>query len=215
MIKLPDASNQSRAERFALDVLVDLARLVPAGPTLDVVRLELSEQAPRDLRGWMAAGWGIDVADGVVRVPRAVLQLVIEVAGAASEAYSPISGDITVQRVLFADAELTPIASIDALIDAVLHAVEVVDSPDEIELIVDAISRLAGQPPADFDQRVAPLLHRPQHGRTAYKGLGASEVGVVPAHGLTLVAVAYPADPAEYAVRAERTRRRRDASATG
>jgi len=43
----------------------------------------------------------------------------------------------------------------------------------------------------------------------------ASEVGVVPAHGLTLVAVAYPADPAEYAVRAERTRRRRDASATG
>ncbi|HYU27766.1 MAG TPA: hypothetical protein VEK83_01940 [Gemmatimonadales bacterium] len=85
MIKLPDASNQSRAERFALDVLVDLARLVPAGPTLDVVRLELSEQAPRDLRGWMAAGWGIDVADGVVRVPRAVLQLVIEVAGAAAE----------------------------------------------------------------------------------------------------------------------------------
>jgi len=85
VIKLPDASNQSRAERFALDLLVDLARLVPAGPTLDVVRLELSEQAPRDLRGWMAAGWGIDVADGVVRVPRAVLQLVIEVAGAASE----------------------------------------------------------------------------------------------------------------------------------
>ncbi len=85
MIKLPDASTLSPAERFALDVLVDLARLVPAGPTLDVVRLELSEQAPRDLRGWMAAGWGIDIADGVVRVPRAVLQLVIEVAGAASE----------------------------------------------------------------------------------------------------------------------------------
>ncbi|PYP39147.1 MAG: hypothetical protein DMD48_07505 [Gemmatimonadetes bacterium] len=85
MIKLPDASDQSRAERFALDVLVDLARLVPAGPALDVVRVELSEQAPRALRGWMAAGWGIDVADGVVRVPRAVLQLVIEVAGAASE----------------------------------------------------------------------------------------------------------------------------------
>jgi hypothetical protein len=100
------------------------------------------------------------------------------VAGAASEVYSPISGEITGQRVLFADAELTPIGSVDALIDAVLHAIEVVDSPDEIELIVDAISRLAGEPPANFDQRVAPLLHRLQHGRTAYKGLGASEVGV-------------------------------------
>jgi hypothetical protein len=102
----------------------------------------------------------------------------VPVAAAASEAYSPISGEITGQRILFADAELTPIASIDALIDAALHAVEVVDSPDEIELIVDAISRLAGQPPADFDRRVAPLLHRLQHGRTGYKGLGASEVGV-------------------------------------
>jgi tRNA pseudouridine38-40 synthase len=38
----------------------------------------------------------------------------------------------------------------------------------------------------------------------------ASEVSVAPAHGLTLVAVAYPDDPAEYAERAERTRRRRD-----
>jgi len=84
VIKLPESALSS-AERFAVDVLVDLARLVPAAPALDVVRLELSEQAPRDLRGWMAAGWGIDVADGVVRVPRPVLQAVIEVAGAATE----------------------------------------------------------------------------------------------------------------------------------
>jgi tRNA pseudouridine38-40 synthase len=38
----------------------------------------------------------------------------------------------------------------------------------------------------------------------------ASEVGVAPARGLTLVAVAYPEDPAEYAERAQTTRRRRD-----
>jgi tRNA pseudouridine38-40 synthase len=38
----------------------------------------------------------------------------------------------------------------------------------------------------------------------------ASEVTVAPAHGLTLAAVAYPDDPAEYAERAELTRRRRD-----
>jgi tRNA pseudouridine38-40 synthase len=37
----------------------------------------------------------------------------------------------------------------------------------------------------------------------------ASEVVVAPAHGLTLVAVGYPDNPAEYANRAERTRQRR------
>ena len=84
MIKLPDA-RLSAAEHFALSMLVDLSRLVPAAATLDVVRLELSEEAPRELRGWMAAGWGIGVADGIVRMPRAVLQAVIDVAGAAAE----------------------------------------------------------------------------------------------------------------------------------
>ena len=83
MIKLPDA-RLSAAEHFALSMLVDLSRLVPAAATLDVVRLELSEEAPRELRGWMAAGWGIGVADGIVRMPRAVLQAVIDVAGAAA-----------------------------------------------------------------------------------------------------------------------------------
>jgi tRNA pseudouridine38-40 synthase len=39
----------------------------------------------------------------------------------------------------------------------------------------------------------------------------ASEVPVAPAHGLTLVAVEYPRDPAEYAERVLATRRRRDA----
>jgi tRNA pseudouridine38-40 synthase len=37
----------------------------------------------------------------------------------------------------------------------------------------------------------------------------ASEVVVAPPHGLTLVAVAYPEDPAGYAARAELTRNRR------
>ena len=37
----------------------------------------------------------------------------------------------------------------------------------------------------------------------------ASEVTVAPAHGLTLVEVGYPDDPAECAARAEQTRRRR------
>jgi tRNA pseudouridine38-40 synthase len=41
------------------------------------------------------------------------------------------------------------------------------------------------------------------------RGDRASEVMVAPAHGLTLVAVGYPDDPAEYARRAEITRNRR------
>ncbi|HKR55901.1 MAG TPA: hypothetical protein VJS20_06340, partial [Gemmatimonadales bacterium] len=73
MIKLPSQSaGVTAAERFALDLLVDLARLVPAPPTTDVVQVEVTAgDRPPDLRGWGAAGWGIDAADGVVRVPRA------------------------------------------------------------------------------------------------------------------------------------------------
>ena len=84
MIKLPE-SGLSSAERFALDMLVDLARLVPAAPALDAVRVELRDHAPRDLRGWIAAAWGIEAGDGVVGVPRGVLHAVIDVAGAGAE----------------------------------------------------------------------------------------------------------------------------------
>jgi tRNA pseudouridine38-40 synthase len=41
----------------------------------------------------------------------------------------------------------------------------------------------------------------------------ADEVAVAPAHGLTLVEVVYPGDPAALRRRAELTRRRRDVSA--
>ena len=86
MIKLPEARGLSSAEQFALDLLVDLSRLVPASPLLEVTRLEVSNgQNSRDLRGWEAAGWGIEVADGVVRVPRAILRAAVDVAGAAVE----------------------------------------------------------------------------------------------------------------------------------
>jgi hypothetical protein len=77
------------AELFALDMLIDLARLVPAAPTIDAAQVELTAggggDGPRDLRAWAAAGWGIEVTDGAVRVPRALLRAVIDVAGAAVE----------------------------------------------------------------------------------------------------------------------------------
>lgn len=89
MIRLPvPATGVTVAERFALDILVDLARLVPAAPAIDAVHLDLLDDrnsSPRDLRAWAAAGWGIGAADGVVQLPRAVLRAVIDVAGAASE----------------------------------------------------------------------------------------------------------------------------------
>jgi tRNA pseudouridine38-40 synthase len=54
-----------------------------------------------------------------------------------------------------------------------------------------------GRRPADWP---AGLLSRRER---------SSEVTVAPAHGLTLVAVGYPEDPAQYARRAETTRRLR------
>jgi hypothetical protein len=67
---------------------------------------------------------------------------------------------------------LTPIATLDELIGAVSHAVEHVDSADEIERIIDGVSRLCGERPADFEARVAPLRHRLQQGGgTSHRGL--------------------------------------------
>ena len=87
MIKLPEPRSLSATEQFALETLVDLSRLVPAAAALDVTRLELTNAGPlaRDLRGWVAAGWGIDVADGIVRVPRALLPALVDVVGAGAE----------------------------------------------------------------------------------------------------------------------------------
>jgi tRNA pseudouridine38-40 synthase len=60
-----------------------------------------------------------------------------------------------------------------------------------------------GRRPADWP---AGLLSRRER---------ANEVGVAPAHGLTLVAVGYPDDPARYAERADATRRLRSAAGLG
>jgi hypothetical protein len=74
--------------------------------------------------------------------------------------YQPIASDRIQSPILQPDDAITPIESVDALIEAVLHAAESVDSPDEVERIVDAISRMGTSRTADFDAAVAPLLHR-------------------------------------------------------
>jgi hypothetical protein len=92
--------------------------------------------------------------------------------------YKPFSFSDGCRGVLDEADAITPIASVDELIDTVFHAIEVVDSPDELERIIDAISRLADQRPADFDQRVAPLLHRLNKGQVGSNGLGAGRIGL-------------------------------------
>jgi len=74
--------------------------------------------------------------------------------------YRPAPADRLADTLLRPEDILEPIQTVDALIEAVFHAAEVVEAPDEVERIIDAISRLAGERPADFDARVAPLLHR-------------------------------------------------------
>ncbi|MFA5965230.1 MAG: DUF6493 family protein [Sphingomonas sp.] len=79
--------------------------------------------------------------------------------------YHPIASVGFPEPILRPEDKIAPIETVDALIESVLHAVETVDSPDEVERIIDAVSRLANDRPADFDAKVAPLLHRLKTGR--------------------------------------------------
>ena len=55
---------------------------------------------------------------------------------------------------------IQPIETVDELFDAVAHALEHVDSGDEVERILDGLSRLCDQRPGDFDQRAKPIVKR-------------------------------------------------------
>jgi len=55
---------------------------------------------------------------------------------------------------------IEPVESFEELLDAVSHAVETVDSADEVERILDGISRLCDRRSDDFDRLVAPLVKR-------------------------------------------------------
>ena len=72
----------------------------------------------------------------------------------------PVKFDILDTHLLSIVNPIQPIQSLEELIDAVSHAVEVVDSADEVERILDGISRLCDQKPDDFDIRTAALLKR-------------------------------------------------------
>lgn len=95
MIRLPAATAAlSPAERYALDLLVDLARLLPVeDAAADVVRVEITDppgETP-DLRGLVARRWMVEPADGAVRIPRSALRSITEVAAAVAEQRSDVS----------------------------------------------------------------------------------------------------------------------------
>src|SRR6266705_3073178 len=89
MIRLPHpVIPLSGVERYGLELLVDLSRLVPADREFgDIVRLQILEQGPENagLLGCMSHDWYLERSDGVVGIPRTVLGLVGSVAGGVAE----------------------------------------------------------------------------------------------------------------------------------
>lgn len=78
----------SRAEQFGLDVLVDCSRLLrTADDVSGVVELHLlgDPGPPMSLETGRAREWGIERHPGRVDLPRALLRLVTDIAGAAAE----------------------------------------------------------------------------------------------------------------------------------
>src|SRR4029077_5669966 len=89
LVDPPDAL--SPAERYALTLLVDCARLIPVDdPAADVVRLEVIDPPgkPPELRPLVPSRWLIQKDDGVVRIFRPALKAVTEIASATAEQQS-------------------------------------------------------------------------------------------------------------------------------
>ena len=81
-------------------------------------------------------------------------------AAAAGRRPAPLAYAIEQATVLPALERTAPIASVDELIDTVARALETVEDWMCIERILDGISRLHHERPADFEKRTAPILKR-------------------------------------------------------
>src|SRR5207247_905024 len=56
--------------------------------------------------------------------------------------------------------QITPIGSVEELIDLFAAVLENEGPPDEIERVLDGVSRLCAEHPADFERRTGPLRKR-------------------------------------------------------
>ena len=94
MLRLPGpAAPLAASERYALELLADLSRLVPVDdPAADVVRVEVVDapSATGSLAAAAARAWDLTVRDGAVEVPGAVLNLLAGVVTARAERRSEI-----------------------------------------------------------------------------------------------------------------------------
>lgn len=90
-----------------------------------------------------------------------------------SELIEPLNYELITVPILSALKPIKPIVDIEELIDTVSHAVETIDSADELERILDGISRLCSIKPDNFETRTAPLLKRitPKTGSPSTRGL--------------------------------------------
>jgi peptidoglycan/xylan/chitin deacetylase (PgdA/CDA1 family) len=86
VIRLASPPDLSTREAYGLDVLVDLSRLlVVLDPVADVVTLQVVERPARSLETCLRDGPALECADGIVRLERAALGYVTDLAGAAVE----------------------------------------------------------------------------------------------------------------------------------
>jgi len=135
----PDAS-LTAAERFALDVLIDLSAVLRYEGTGDVVQLRVVDGSSADdtAAALRARGWGITPSDGIVTVERALLRFVIDVAGAEDEQRSRAADryqrvPATATRVVREAVEREPVVSRAAV--ALSHAVRAAAGPRPVRLI--------------------------------------------------------------------------------
>ena len=93
---------------------------------------------------------------------------------------APLSFDLLEVPLLTATEPIQPIQTVDELLDAVAHAIEEIESADELERILEGISRLCDQRPGDFALRAAPLLKRLNSAKPgeAHRGLTTSPLAL-------------------------------------
>lgn len=88
MIRLAPSAGLSPLERFALEVLVDQARLLQSlepTPSVVTVRIATEDGSASTLRDLAARGWGFQVVDGEVLIPRVLLAEVGSTVSARAE----------------------------------------------------------------------------------------------------------------------------------
>ena len=128
MLAVQSDASLTAAERFALDVLIDLSTVLRLEGTGDVVQLRVVDGNTSDgaAAGLRARGWGLAQADGVVNVERALLRFIIDVAGAEDEQRSTAADRFQrvpawETRVVRESVEREPVVSLAAV--ALAHAV--------------------------------------------------------------------------------------------